>query len=97
MSGTTPEAGGNAVRDRLSKAKREAIESAMGKGESWCTKLLAGESGVRLDDLPTLLHALDLKVVDVSKYCVDRKLAKAYEEVARHAMQARSLFDEDAE
>ena len=96
-NGTGPEAARNPVRERLSKSKRESIESAMKKRESWCQKLLAGDSGVLIDDLPALLHALGLKVVDVNKFCVDRELAISYERIACAAMKTRSLFDEDAE
>lgn len=85
------------VRERLEKAKREAIDLAMEKGESWTTKLLNGQSGVTLDDLPRLLKQLDLKIVSADKVCVDPDLAKAYEVIARKAAIERSLLFEDAE
>lgn len=97
FSGMTAEPSRNPVRDRLAKAKREAIESAMGKGESWATKLVNGESGVRLDDIPLLLSVLNLKCVDKSRVCIDPELARSYETIARKAMRERSLFEEDAE
>lgn len=70
-SGAAPEPLRNPLRDRLAKAKREAVEAALGKGESWATKVLNGESGVRLDDLPALLLTLGLKIVGVEKVCVE--------------------------
>lgn len=96
-SGVAPEQVRNAIRKRLENVKREAVESAMGKGESWVTKLLSGDSGVKLDDLPALLSALGLKVVSVEKMCVDPELAKSYESIVRAATAGRSLLFEDAE
>ena len=97
ISGMAPEPLRNPLRDRLTKAKREAVEAAMGKGESWATKLINNESGVRLDDLPALLQTLGLKIVDASKRCVDPEMLRSYETIARKAMLERSLLDEDAE
>lgn len=95
-SGVAPESSTNPALDRLRHAKREAIEAALGKGESWCTKLLAGDSGVRLTDLPALLAELKLKVVDASKYCVDREVYESYRTLAAKAMRApQSLHWDD--
>jgi hypothetical protein len=86
------------IRLRLGRAKREAIDMAMGKAESWTTKILNGESGVRLDDLPKFLDALDLKAVDKTRVCVNADLAHAIETIARRAIAERGLlFEEDAE
>lgn len=71
IAGVVAEPLRNPLRDRLAKAKREAVEAALGKGESWATKVLNGESGVRLDDLPALLLTLGLKIVGVEKVCVE--------------------------
>lgn len=96
-SGTAPERGRNPLRERLQDAKREAVELALGKGESWCNKVLAGDSGVRLDDLPSLLAFLNLKLVSSHKVCVDPEIARAYEVIVARATQARQLLEEDAE
>lgn len=85
------------VRERLEKAKREAVEMALGKEESWCTKLLNNGSGVRLDDIPLLLDALGLKAVSKEKQCVHPELARAYDAIVRKATQERNLLFEDAE
>jgi hypothetical protein len=87
----------NPIRERLHDAKREAIESAMGKGESWCRKIINGETGITLDDLPALLRALDLKVVDINKVCLNAEVARAQETMLRAAIASRSLLFEDAE
>jgi hypothetical protein len=96
-SGVTTESPRNIVADRLRNAKREAIEAALGKGESWCTKLLAGDSGVRLVDLPALLNELGLKVIDKTKYCVDRQVYESYRTIATKAMNAPQslVWDEE--
>lgn len=97
ISGTAPASLRNPLRKRLENAKREALEAQLGKGESWCTKLLNNESGVRLDDVPALLDALHLKLVDKAKMCVTEELARSYESIVRAATQGRSLLFEDAE
>lgn len=96
-SGIAAESPRNQVLERLRDAKREAIEAELGKGESWATKLINGESGVRLADLPALLTALGLKVVGAQKICVNPDIARAYEVIVARATQARQLLEEDAE
>ena len=86
------------VRERLGNAKLTAIDSAMGKGDSWAKKVLAGDSGVTIDDVELFLSALNLKAVDVSKVCVDRATAEAYEHIAKRAMaKETTLLWDDAE
>lgn len=90
--------GVGAIRERLKEAKLAAIDSAMGKGDSWAKKILAGDSGVMLDDIENFLRSLNLKAVDVSKVCVDRATAQAYETIAKRAMAKEStLIWDDAE
>lgn len=74
------------VRQRFDDEKDSVIESAIGKQESWAKKVGAGNSGVMLDDIEKLLHALGLKVVDRSKVCVDRRVFEAYKQIASTAM-----------
>lgn len=85
----------NVIALRLRNVKREACDAAMGKADSWTTKIINGESGVRLDDLPNLLAFLHLKAVDSSKLCVNADLAKAYETIARRAVLERGLLADD--
>lgn len=87
-----------AVRDRLKEAKLASVDSAVGKGDSWAKKVLAGDNGVMLDDMEPFLAALGLKIVDASKVCVDRATAQAYETIAKRAMAKEStLIWDDAE
>ena len=85
------------VRERLERTKRESVESALGKGESWVTKLLNNGSGICVDDLPLLLDFLGLKVVDKSKVCVDPEIAHAYDVIVRKKLESHSLLYDDAE
>ena len=95
IAGVATASRGNLVGERLRLAKREAVEAALGKGESWATKVINGESGVRVDDLPALLDFLGLQVVPAGNVCVDPELLHAVEAIARKAMAGRSLFAGD--
>lgn len=88
---------GRVVRERLLKMKRESVDAAMGKGESWCTKVINGEMGVRLDDLPLLLHVLHLKAVDLDLECVNPDTARAHDHLLRVALSRGSLLFEESE
>lgn len=71
------------LRERFEKMKDTAIDSAMGKGESWAKKVGYGDSGVKLDDIPRLIAVLDLKLVDVGMVCVPREEHRAYRAIAK--------------
>lgn len=87
-----------AVGARLREAKLSAVDSAVGKADSWAKKILSGDCGVLLEDIELFLGALDLKAVDVSKVCVDRATAEAYEQIAKRAMaKETTLLWDDAE
>lgn len=85
------------IRERLRNIKHAAIGVALGKSEDWARKVLDDESGVRLEDLPKLLDALELKVVDRAKVCIHPDLARAYETIVRRATADHELLWEDAE
>jgi hypothetical protein len=63
--------------------KDSALDAAMGKGESWSKKVGYGDQGVKLDDIPRLLAALNLKLVDVGMHCVPKSEHEAYRTLAR--------------
>lgn len=86
-----------ALRERLANAKSEWLAGVMDKDDSWVRKLRNGECGVMLADLPALLNALGLKVVDKTKVCVDPEIAHSYEVIVRRMTAERSLLMEDAE
>lgn len=85
------------LRERLANVKSEWLASALEKDDSWVRKLRNGECGVMLSDLPVLLHALNLKIVDSRKVCIDPEIAKSYEVIVRRLTAERSLLMEDAE
>jgi hypothetical protein len=88
----------NPVLDRLRHAKREAVESALGKGESWCKKVIAGDSGVLVEDLPQLCAFLGLKLVSADKRCVDPAVFDAVMAIhEKLAPQIRKLVWEESE
>lgn len=77
--------------------KGAALGAAVGKSEDWGRKILDGDSGIRLEDLPTLLTTLGLKIVDAAKVCIDPDLARAYEIIVRKATRDHELIWDDAE
>jgi hypothetical protein len=94
-SGMAGERAPNTIRERFAREKDSVIENALGKQESWAKKVQAGQSGVLLDDLPRLLAALGLKVVDRSKVCVDREVYDAYKTLAGKAITEPRKLDWD--
>lgn len=86
-----------ALREAIAKLKREYIDSAMDKGESWTTKVLNGEQGIKLDDIPRFLDIIDKKIVGKSKVCVDPEIAHAQDILYRRHAAAHSIIFEDAE
>lgn len=82
----------NPLRERMKSIKREALDAVMGHGETWTTKIVNGQAGVVLDDIPLLLDALGLKIVDKDDHTVPAELARAYETIARAAILGRSLL-----
>jgi hypothetical protein len=85
------------LRERLGNAKSEWLAGLLDKDDSWVRKLRNGECGVLIADIPSLLHALGMKMVDKSKVCIDPEIAKSYEVIVRRLTAERSLLMEDAE
>lgn len=85
------------LRERLGNAKSEWLAGVLDKDDSWVRKLRNGECGILISDVPALLSALGIKMVDQRKVCVDPEMAKAYEVIARRMLAERSLLMEDAE
>jgi hypothetical protein len=82
----------NVVVERLRAVKRSAVDAAMGRGESWTTKVLNLESGVLVSDMPRFLAALGLKAVPIEHIHVDPAVAQAYETLVAKAVQSTSLL-----
>ena len=81
------------LRRRWYDAKDSYIESAMGKAESWAKSVGNGRAGVLLDDIPKLLAALGLRIVDKKSKCVDEDEYRAYKTLARRYMEAPTQAD----
>jgi hypothetical protein len=92
-----PKAG--VLRERFDGMKDIALENAMGKGESWAKKVSAGLQGVVLDDIPKLLAALELKIVDVRRICItqeERDEYEAYKVIARNKLAPAPKLEWDS-
>lgn len=85
------------IADRLRNAKGMALSSALGKSDSWARKVLDGESGVLLDDLPALLKELGLRVVGVDRVCVPKDEYLAYRALAAQYLKQPQTLVEDWE
>ena len=86
----------NLIRDRLLTEKDAVIETALGKADQWAKSLRANRTGVMVEDMPKLLVALGLKVVDRNKVCVDKAVYEAYRTLATAAMsEPQKLVWED--
>lgn len=83
------------LRERFENVKDSALDAAMGKGESWAKKVGYGDQGVKLDDIPRLIDALGLKLVDKSKVCVDRAVHEAYKALATAHLSSSPKLEED--
>lgn len=58
------------LRERFDAMKQVAIDDAMDKKDSWAKQVGNGLSGVKLDDIPRLVHVLGLKLVDARRICI---------------------------
>ena len=85
------------VAERMRNAKRTALSLACGKSETWASKILDGESGVMLNDLPTLLKELGLRVVGIDRVCVPRDEYQAYRALAAQYLKQPQRLEEDWE
>src|SRR5688572_8867629 len=83
------------IEERFDAEKDTVIESAVGKGESWAKKVRTGQSGVMLEDIPRLIKALGLRIVDKDKVCVDRAVYESYRTLAHAAITNPSKLNWD--
>lgn len=85
------------IRERVMNAKRAALSAALGKSDTWASKVLDGESGVLLDDLPGFLKELGLRVVGVDRVCVPKDEYLAYRALAAQYLKQPQRLEEDWE
>jgi transcriptional regulator with XRE-family HTH domain len=74
------------VMQRIASVKNQAVADAIGKDQSTVSRIVSGETGIKLDDLQPFLAALDLKVVGANQVCVDRDVYESYRTLARAAI-----------
>ncbi len=70
---------------RLAAVKNVTVSEAMGCHETTVGRIASGEQGIKIADLDKFLTALNLKIVDANRICVNvdeyeayRRLAKVY-------------------
>jgi hypothetical protein len=85
------------VLQRLARVKNTAVAQAIGKDESQVSRIVSGESGIKLADLHPFLAALGLKVVDTRRVCVDREVYESFKTIATKALVEPKSLDWDAE
>jgi hypothetical protein len=83
------------VMQRLAKVKNQAVAEAIGKDESTVSRIVSGDTGIKLADLQPFLSALSLKVVDAGQVCVDRAVYESYRTLARAAITNPSTLSWD--
>lgn len=82
---------------RVAGVKNQAVSQAIKKDESTVSRIVSGETGVKLDDLQAFLLVLGLKVVDANKHCVDRDVWQAYKTLAGAALNDPKKLEQDWE
>lgn len=68
---------------RIAAIKNQAVSSAIKKDESTISRIVSGETGIKLDDLQAFLLVLGYKVVEKNMYCVPRDVHLAYKTLAQ--------------
>lgn len=85
---------------RLAKMDLESIAKAIGKSDSTACRLRDGEASLTPAEWCALIAAASFKLVDQSKYCVDKPMYDAMAVIASKAMGnpeiARQLVWDDA-
>lgn len=82
---------------RLASKKNQAVAAAMGRDDSYISKISAGDVGIKLEDLGRFLDALDLKVVDKNQVCVSKEIHLSYKTLAAEylTLQGESGIQQD--
>lgn len=83
------------VMQRLAKTKNQTVAEAIGKDESTISRIVSGDSGIKLTDLQPFLCALGLKVVGVDQVCIDRAIYESYKTLATAALTNPSKLNWD--
>lgn len=95
--GSESRASTSVIAERMRNAKRAALSAALGKSDTWASKVIDGECGVTLNDMPALLKELGLRVVGVDRVCVPRDEYLAYRALAAQYLKQPQTLVEDWE
>lgn len=71
--------------------KNDEVANACGREASWVSKLVAGDTGLRLSQLQPFLDALGLKLVPKDEVSVRLEVLGAYKTLAREALNGRDV------
>ncbi len=74
----TPRKLAQVLLHKLAAVKNSTVAIAIKKDESTISRIVNGETGVKLDDIQAFLDALGLKVVDKNRVCVDAAEYQSY-------------------
>jgi hypothetical protein len=66
------------LMQRLAAVKNTTVAQAIRKDESTVSRIVSGETGIKLDDLQAFLDSLGYKVVDKNRVCVDAEEFRSY-------------------
>lgn len=75
------------ILQRVATVKNHDVAAAIGKDESTVSRIVSGESGVKLTDLHPFLACLGLKVVPWGHICIDSAEWEATQVLARKYME----------
>lgn len=78
---------------RIAAVKNQTLSVAIGRDESTVSRIVSGETGIRLTELQAFLDALGVKVVDANQYCVPRDLWEAYRVIAARSFEQPVKLD----
>lgn len=90
VSNSAPQPARNLAQLLLQKVaavKNQTVAQAIRKDESTVSRIVSGETGIKLDDLQAFLAALEMKVVGRNQVCVDRAEYEAYRALAAKYME----------
>lgn len=69
--------------------KNLTIAEAVGRDESWVSKLVAGETGVKIDQMDNFLESLGMKLVPKDAVVVDEAYLKALRVLAGKELERK--------
>lgn len=78
-----------AILRAIATVKNQAVADAIGRDDSTVSRIVSGESGVKLDVLQPFLACLGLKVVPFGHICIDAEEWEATRVMARKYIETQ--------